>query len=62
LRLLTERYIRQEMTAAEAAWADRRQLGNMALLQEANREMRGIRFIETLFHGLRYGVRMLAKK
>jgi putative ABC transport system permease protein len=61
LRLLAERYVRQGMTEAEAAWAARRQFGNVTLLQEVNREMRGIRFIETLFQDLRYGVRMLVK-
>jgi len=61
LRLLTERYVSQGMTEDEAAWAARRQFGNVTLLQEVNREMRGIRFIETLFQDLRYGVRMLAK-
>ncbi len=61
LRLLTERYVRQGMTEAEAVWVARRQFGNVTLLKEANREMRGIRFIETLFQDLQYGVRMLAK-
>src|SRR5262245_43041953 len=59
LRLLTERYLRQGMNEAEAAWAARRQFGNLALLQEANREMRGIRFIESFFQDLRYGLWML---
>ena len=35
LRLLTERYVRQGMTEAEAARAARRQFGNLTLLQEA---------------------------
>jgi putative ABC transport system permease protein len=61
LRLLTERYVRQGMSEAEAAWAARRQFGNIALLQEASREMRGIRSIETLFQDLRYGARMLRR-
>jgi hypothetical protein len=61
LRLLAERYIRQGMTEAEAAWAARRQFGNFTLLQEENREMRGIRFIETFVQDLRYGLRMLRK-
>ena len=61
LRLLTERYVRQGMTEAEAAWAARRQFGNITLLKEANRDMRGIRLIDTLFQDLRYGVRMLLK-
>src|SRR2546428_12655859 len=61
LRLLAERYVRQGMTEAEAAWAARRQCGNVTLLQEVNREMRGIRVIDTLVQDLRYGVRMLRK-
>src|SRR5262249_3911285 len=61
LRLLTERYVRQGMSEAEAARAARRQFGNATLLQEAHRDMRGIRFIETLFQDLRFGVRMLLK-
>jgi len=61
LRLLTERYVRQGMTEAEAALAARRQFGNVTLLQEAHREMRGIRFIETFVQDLRYGLRMLRR-
>jgi len=61
LRLLTERYVRQGMTEVEAAWAARRQFGNVTLLQEVNREMRGFGVIDTLFQDLRYGLRMLLK-
>jgi predicted permease len=61
LELLTERYVRQGMAQDEAASAARRQFGNVTLLQEVNREMRGLRFIETLFQDLRYGVRVLKK-
>src|SRR4030095_10636577 len=61
LRLLTERYVRQGMTEAEASRAARRQFGNITLLKEANREMRGLRPIETLFQDLRYGLRVLRK-
>src|SRR5262249_41456479 len=61
LRLLTERYVRQGMTEAEAALAARRQFGNITLLQEANREMRGFRVIDTLVRDLRYGARMLRR-
>jgi hypothetical protein len=46
LRLLAERYVCHGMTEAEAAWAARRQFGNVTLLKEVNREMRGIKFIE----------------
>src|SRR5262245_39668097 len=61
LRLLAERYVRQGMTEAEAALAARRQFGNVTLLEEVNREMRGIRFIETLVQDLRYGLWMLRR-
>ncbi len=61
LRLLAERYLRQGMTEAEAAWAARRQFGNITLLKEANREMRGIGFIETIFQDVRYGLWMMRK-
>src|SRR5262245_42972629 len=61
LRLLTERYIRQGMSVEEAARTARRQFGNITLLQELNREMRGIRFIETLFQYLKYGLGMLRR-
>src|SRR5262245_60108588 len=61
LRLLTERYVRQGMTEAEAVRAARRQFGNVTLLKEAHREMRGIRFIETLIQDVRYGLWMLRR-
>ncbi|HKQ72340.1 MAG TPA: ABC transporter permease [Blastocatellia bacterium] len=61
LRLLAERYVRQGMSEAEAAWAARRQFGNVTLLKEANREMHGIGFIETLVQDLRYGLWMLRR-
>ncbi len=61
LRLLTERYVRQGMTEDEAARAARRQFGNVTLLKEMNREMRGIIFIETLFQDVRYGLWMLRR-
>ena len=61
LRLLTERYVRQGLTEAEAARAARRQFGNVTLLQEDHREMRGIRFIESVFQDVRYGLWMLRR-
>ncbi len=61
LRLLTERYVRQGMTEDEAIRAARRQFGNVTLLKEVNREMRGIRFIETLFQDARYGLWMMRR-
>src|SRR5262245_21173883 len=61
LRLLTERYVRQGMTEAEAAWTARRQFGNVTLLKEVNSEMRGIRLIDTFVQDLRYGLTMLRR-
>jgi predicted permease len=61
LRLLTERYVHQGMSEAEAAPAARRQFGNVTMLKEVNREMRGIRFIETLYQDVRYGLWMLRR-
>src|SRR5262245_29720976 len=61
LHMLTVRYVRQGMTEAEAARAARRQFGNVTLLKEGNREMRGIIFIETLFQDVRYGLWMLRR-
>ncbi|HKQ72341.1 MAG TPA: ABC transporter permease [Blastocatellia bacterium] len=61
LRLLAERYVRQGMTEDEAAWAARRQFGNITLLKETSREMRGIGFIETIFQDLRHGMWMLRR-
>src|SRR5215475_6465188 len=61
LHMLTERYVRQGMSEKESARAARRQFGNVTLLKEVNREMRGIRFIETLVQDLKYGLRMLRK-
>jgi putative ABC transport system permease protein len=61
LRLLIERYVRQGMTEADAASAARRQFGNVTLLQEEYREMRGIRVIDSLIQDLRYGMRMLLR-
>ncbi|HEY6400965.1 MAG TPA: ABC transporter permease, partial [Blastocatellia bacterium] len=61
LRLLTERYVRQGLTEDEAAIAARRQFGNVTLLKEEHREMRGIRFIESVFQDVRYGLWMLRR-
>src|SRR5262245_23417143 len=61
MRLLTERYVRQGMTEDEASRAARRQFGNVTLLKETNREMRGFRLIETIVQDLKYGLRMLKR-
>src|SRR5262245_34764755 len=61
LRLLTERYVRQGMTEAEALRVARRQFGNLTMLQEEHRDMRGFRPLETFLQDLGYGLRILRK-
>src|SRR6266508_2947182 len=61
MRLLAERYVCQGMSEVEAAWAARRQFGNVMLLKEEHRDMRAIRLIETFIQDLRYGARTLLK-
>ena len=62
LRLLTERYVRQGMSKAEATLTARRRFGNVTLLKEAHHDMRGIRFIDTLVQDVRYGLWMMRRK
>ncbi len=59
LRLLSERYIREGMTAGDADSAARRQFGNTALLKEKRRGMQTITSIETLWRDVRFGARQL---
>jgi putative ABC transport system permease protein len=61
IHLLAQRYVRQGMTEAEAEGAARRQFGNVTLLKEVNREMRGFRPVEEFIQDLRYGLRLLMK-
>src|SRR5208337_187218 len=49
------------MPVEEAHYAALRRFGNVALAQERSREMWGWNSVETLWHDLRYGLRMLAK-
>ena len=61
LELLTERFVHQGMTRKEAVWAARRQFGNVALLEQRQREARAWLWFSTVFQDVRYGMRMLAK-
>jgi predicted permease len=61
LQLLAERFVAQGMSREEAGAAARRQFGNTTLLQEDRRELRTLPSIESLWHDLRYGLRMLRK-
>jgi predicted permease len=59
LSLLVERHVRQGMSAQDAASAARRQFGNLLLLQEDRKQMRGLPFVENVWRGVRYGARQL---
>ncbi len=61
LALLTERFMRQGMTAAEAAFAAQREFGGIARVQQERREARGFFRLDLLLQDLRYAVRTLAK-
>lgn len=69
LRMLTEDFLRRGMSREEAAYAARRQFGNVGLLEEQQREGRGFAraerrvsmWISDLFHDLKYGFRILLK-
>jgi putative ABC transport system permease protein len=61
VRLLTERYRREGMTADAAMRAARRQFGNTTLLEEDRRDMQVFPAIEALRADLIYALRMLRK-
>ena len=61
IELLTERFVRQGMPRTEAAYSARRQFGNAALLEQHHREARASLWLLSVFHDVRYGMRMLAK-
>ena len=61
VRLLTERYRRQGMTAEAAMLAARRQFGNTALVDEDRRNMQMFQTIESLRADLTYALHMLRK-
>jgi predicted permease len=58
---LTERFVSQGMSRTEAASAARRQFGNVALLEQRQREARTCLWLTTVVQDVRYAMRMLAK-
>ena len=62
LQLLRERFIRQGMSAADAAVVARQQFGNLTLLRERYRAQRGFLSPAEWLGDLRFAVRMLRKK
>jgi len=61
VRLLTERYRREGMTAEAAMRAARQQFGNTTMLEEDRRDMQVFPAIESLRADLIYALRMLRK-
>ena len=61
VRLLTERYRRQGMTAEAATLAARRQFGNTTLIKEDRSNLQGFRALESLRADLIFALRMLRK-
>ena len=62
MALLEARYQAQGMGAQEAAWAARRQFGNVSTLKELQRVQRGILSPTEWWRDVRFGMRMLAKR
>jgi macrolide transport system ATP-binding/permease protein len=62
LGLHIEDNIRAGMSPEEARWRAIIKLGGVTLNKELYREQRGLPMLETLFHDLRYGARMLMKQ
>lgn len=61
LEMQIEDYERQGMTADEARYAALRKFGGVDQVKETYRDRRGLPFIETVFHDLAYGFRMLRR-
>jgi predicted permease len=61
LSMLTEDKIRSGMTAEEARREARLELGGLAQLQQAHRDIRLFPFVDTLWQDARYGLRMLRR-
>ncbi len=61
LDMLVEENLRKGMTPEEARHAARRESGGLEQTKELYREQRGLPFLETLLHDVRYGLRMLRK-
>ena len=61
LDLLADEYVRRGMAPEEARRNARIRLGGNAQLREINRELRGLRLIETFLQDTHYAIRMLRK-
>src|SRR5258708_5214825 len=61
VEMLTEENIRRGVSSTEARYAARREFGGVEQTKELYRDQRGLPFLETLLHDVRYGLRMLRK-
>src|SRR5579862_9306484 len=61
LAMLTDENIRRGMAPGEARRLARLRLGGSAQLEETNRELRGLPFLESLAQDVRFALRMLRK-
>lgn len=61
LESLTQRFVREGMSPADAGGAAARQFGNITLLQEERNDMQTFASMEALWQDLRYGWRMLLR-
>ncbi len=57
----TERWLALGMTAEEARRAARREFGNVPSIQEATRDARGTRAIDSVIADLRFGIRHFSR-
>src|SRR5262245_58184536 len=56
-----EENIRRGMSPDEARWDAERRFGNLTRVKEQGYDVRGGRWLETVWQDLRYGARMLVK-
>ena len=61
LQQLSERYVAQGMSRADAMAAARRQFGNLGVHHEDRHETRTVNWLENLWRDVRYGVRQLRR-
>ena len=61
LELLAEEHLRRGLSPEEARRAARLQVGGLTSIKERHREIRGLPMIETLWHDLKFGVRLIFK-
>jgi putative ABC transport system permease protein len=61
LDLLTEEHLRRGLSPEEARRAARLQVGGLTSIKERHREVRGLPMIETLWHDLKFAVRLIFK-